>query len=160
MTNLYNEKIFTHTTKSDIKYNFYCYYQSTQTGFRHLCYNYSLPMARREGFIYQKDWKSKQCWCNRTWEEFTYKTVLEKAIETVAKSKEDYQELIDVLIHHKIETDKQECEKFLKDFENTYKQLPQGCKDTLVKSDIFLETEEQAKSLLGTMKLINAISMI
>ena len=160
MTNLYNEKMFTHTTKSGTEYTFWCYYQSTQTGFRHLCYDYPLPMARREGFIYQKDWKAKQCWCNRTWEEFTYKTVLEKAIETVAKSKEEYQELIDVLINHKIETDKQECEKFLKDFENTYKQLPQGCKDTLAKSNIILETEEQAKDLLGTMKLINAITTV
>lgn len=117
-------------------------------------------MARREGFIYQKDWQAKQCWCNRTWEEFTYKTVLETAIETAAKSKEDYQELIDVLINNKIETDKQEGEKFLKDFENTYKQLPQGCKDTLAKANIILETEEQAKSLLGTMKLINAITTV
>lgn len=160
MTNLYNEKVFLHTTKSGIEYNFYCYSQSTQTGFRHLCYTYSLPIARREGFIYQKDWKSKQCWCNRTWEEFKYKTVLEKAIETTAKSKEDYQELIDVLIKHKIETNKQECKQFLKDFENTYKQLPQDCKDTLVKSNIILETKEQAESLLGTMKLTNAITTV
>ena len=122
MTNLYNEKMFTHTTKSGTEYTFRCYFQSTQTGFRHLCYDYSLPTARREGFIYRKDWQAKQCWCNRTWEEFNYKTVLEKAIETIAKSKEDYQELINVLINHKIETDKQEGGKFLKDFENTYKQ--------------------------------------
>ena len=112
MTNIYNEKMFTHTTKSGTEYTFWCYFQSTQTGFRHLCYDYPLPMARREGFTYQKDWKAKQCWCNRTWEEFTYKTVLEKAIETIAKSKEDYQELIDVLINHKIETNKQEVKNF------------------------------------------------
>ena len=52
MTNLYNEKMFTHTTKSGTKYTLWCYFQSTQTGFRHLCYDYLLIMARREGFTY------------------------------------------------------------------------------------------------------------
>ena len=60
-----------------------CYYQSTRTGFRHLCFHTSMcdddtPNTR--------DYIGKACYINRTWEEYPYKSVLENALETICKA--------------------------------------------------------------------------
>lgn len=159
MTNLYSERHFKHTAKSGKEYDFWCYYQSTQSGFRHLCYNYPLIAGLKSGYLYDRDYLVKHCWCNRTWEHFTYETVLKNAIENLNTTNEDKQELIDVLIKGTIK-EEENTKQFLQDFENTYKRLPDKVKQSLKNSDILLETEEQAKDLLQSMKLINAISEV
>lgn len=61
-----------------------CYYQSTRTGFRHLCFRTSMC---KNGEPSAKDCIAKVCYINRTWETYTYKTVLRQALETIYQSR-------------------------------------------------------------------------
>ena len=56
-----------------------CYYQSTRTGFRHLCFLTNICDKEPS----TKDYVAKACYTNRTWESYTYKTVLRQAIITI-----------------------------------------------------------------------------
>lgn len=158
--NLYNERHFTYTTTSGNEYNFYCYYQSTASGFRHLCYNYPLPVARCKGFIYQKDYISKQCWYNRTWERWVYETVLIQAIKNSTINKTDYNELIITLIDHKTIQEHHLVDQQFIDFKREYELLPEDAKTALHNSNLHLEDQEQAKALISMMRFINTLSMV
>ena len=57
-----------------------CYYQSTRTGFRHLCF---MTHMCEGGEPNTKDYVAKCVYYNRTWEEYPYKTVLRQALETI-----------------------------------------------------------------------------
>lgn len=59
-----------------------CYYQSTRTGFRHLCFRTRMC---NDGEPSTKDCIAKACYVNRTWEEYPYQTVLSNALETIYK---------------------------------------------------------------------------
>lgn len=56
-----------------------CYYQSTRTGFRHLCF---WTCMCEGGEPSTKDYIAKVCYINRTWEKYPYQTVLRQALET------------------------------------------------------------------------------
>lgn len=58
------------------QYRLTCYYQSTRTGFRHLCFYTS--MCKDEPNT--KDCIAKCVYYNRTWEEYLYKSVLTEAV--------------------------------------------------------------------------------
>ena len=53
-----------------------CYYQSTRTGFRHLCF---ITHMCEGGEPSTKDYIAKCVYYNRTWEEYCYQSVLRKA---------------------------------------------------------------------------------
>ena len=57
-----------------------CYYQSTRTGFRHLCFLTSMCDNDNPN---TRDYIGKVCYINRTREEYTYKSVLRQALETI-----------------------------------------------------------------------------
>lgn len=57
-----------------------CYYQSTRTGFRHLCF---ITRMWDNGKPNTKDYIAKVCYINRTWEEYPYQTVLREALKTI-----------------------------------------------------------------------------
>ena len=57
-----------------------CYYQSTHTGFRHLCFRTRIC---NNGDPNTKDYIAKCVYYNRTWEEYLYQTVLKQALETI-----------------------------------------------------------------------------
>ena len=57
-----------------------CYYQSTRTGFRHLCFRTRMC---NDGEPSTKDYIAKCVYYNRTWEEYPYQTVLRQALETI-----------------------------------------------------------------------------
>lgn len=144
----YDLKIFTHTTQAGNTYNFYCYSQNTNYGFRHVC------------FLDDKTQEAKSCYYNRTWESFEYQTVLNQAIKKVARTKQDEQELITVLIERKKIQEQQETEQYLQEFETEYNKLPDNCKKALADSDIILTSQEQADSLMRSMKLINIMTAL
>lgn len=79
---------------------------------------------------------------------------------TTSKAMKLVNDVIDVLIKGIAVKEEENTKQFLQDFENTYKKLPDKVKQSLKNSDILLETEEQAKDLLQSMKLINAISEV
>ena len=67
-------------TINNNEYRLTCYYQSTRTGFRHLCF---LTSMCNDGEPSTKDCIAKVCYINRTWEEYPYQTVLRRALETI-----------------------------------------------------------------------------
>ena len=62
-----------------------CYYQSTRTGFRHLCF-YTVMCNDDEPNT--RDCIAKRVYYNRTWEEYTYKSVLEAALEEIYQGRQ------------------------------------------------------------------------
>lgn len=57
-----------------------CYYQNTRTGFRHLCF---MTHMCEDGDPDTKDYIAKCVYYNRTWEPYTYQSVLRLAIEKI-----------------------------------------------------------------------------
>lgn len=98
MTNKYYGGIVFYTTVNDKKYVFTCFTQDTRYGFRHVCYSgivsypdkYNKPIA-------------KCCYYNRTWEEWTYQSVLREAIDSFKKivDEDTYNQLYDNIINYK-----------------------------------------------------------
>ena len=67
-------------TINDTEYQLTCYYQSTSTGFRHLCF---LTSMCKDGDPSTKDYLAKCVYGNRTWECYPYKTVLREAVTKI-----------------------------------------------------------------------------
>lgn len=65
-----------------------CYYQSTRTGFRHLCF---MTFMCEDGEPNTKDYVAKRVYYNRTWEEYPYKSVLQGAVEIIYQKRVLYQ---------------------------------------------------------------------
>ncbi len=57
-----------------------CYTQKTSTGFRHLCFITHMCEDREPS---TKDYITKVCYINRTWESYPYETVLRQTLETI-----------------------------------------------------------------------------
>lgn len=65
------------------EYRLTCYYQSTRTGFRHLCF---LTSMCEDGAPSTKDYIAKCTYINRTWERYAYETVLREAVNEIVTS--------------------------------------------------------------------------
>ena len=61
-----------------------CYYQSTRTGFRHLCF---ITHMCEDGEPSPKDYVAKVCYINRTWEKYPYQTLLRQALKTIYQAR-------------------------------------------------------------------------
>ena len=72
-----------------------CYYQSTSTGFRHLCFHTCMC---KDGDPNTKDYIAKCVYYNRTWEEYLYEKVLRQSLEAI------YQERMSNQISSAMET--------------------------------------------------------
>lgn len=154
---LYDRQLFTATDSKGREWNFTCYSQNTSYGFRHICTtgnNYSTEASR-----IKKDIISKASYYNRTWERFEYETVLQMAIKKLATDEQTKEELTTILIERKQLELKAETDAFLKDFEETYNQLSDKNKEILAKSPA-ITSEEQAKGVLGVMKMMNAFESL
>ena len=153
---LYGRKVF-ETEVNGQKFTFTCYGQSTSYGFRHICtlgYN-NTTVAK----YIKDDIIAKACYYNRTWERFTYETVLNKGIENLDESKEVKEELKAILIEGKAQKEHEECEKFCKSFETLYNGLTEENKQHLKNGlgDNLIQTEEQANAVMGIMKLMTVL---
>ena len=67
-------------TINDNEYRLTCYYQSTRTGFRHLCF---LTSMCEDGEPSTKDYLAKCTYINRTWERYAYESVLREAVNKI-----------------------------------------------------------------------------
>jgi hypothetical protein len=156
---LRNRKLF-ETEVNGKKFTFTCYSQDTNYGFRHICtlgYN-----DTTECRYIKRDIISKACYYNRTWERFAYETVLRNAIEKLPETKEIRDKLHAILIEHKAQDEHEKCEKFLNDFQDTWNSMSDKNKEHVRNGlgDNLITSSEQADSLLGIMKLMNAIDKI
>lgn len=69
-------------TINNTEYQLTCYYQSTRTGFRHLCFRKVSP----DEVPSTKDYIAKCTYINRTWESYPYETVLAEAVNKIITS--------------------------------------------------------------------------
>lgn len=140
----YDYKNFSCTLPNNKTIMFVCHTENTRYGFRHLCKNLDD----------YGEYTSKRCYYNRTWERFEYESVLQDAIEKLPNSEKDYVKA--VLIDGTAEKIKAECDKFLASFKTEYDKLPETTKDVL--KNVSVENQNQADTLLKTMKVINIIN--
>lgn len=156
---LYGRQVF-RATVNGTEYTFTCYGQETAYGFRHIC---TLGFNNTTECKYIKDdIISKACYYNRTWERFTYETVLARGIENLNEPKEVKEELHAILIDGKAQEEHEKCEQQVKAFENLWNGLNEKNKEHIRNGlgENGLVSEEQANAVVNTMKLMNAMQKL
>ena len=136
------------------QFTFTCYGQSTSYGFRHICCEgYSDTTVAR---YVKDDIIAKASYYNRTWERFTYETVLARGIENLNETKEVKQQLHDILIEHKAQKEHEECERQVKAFETLWNGLSDKNKEHIRNGlgENGLQSEEQANAVMGIMGIM------
>ena len=137
----YGKQTFTATVNGR-EYKINCYGQDTNYGFRHVAF-----LDRG----YTEEQLAKACYYNRTWERFTYETVLRNAIEKLPK--EDREQLHDILIERKAQADHERCEKEIAAFQSLYEKTSPEFKERMAKSDIVMQNDDDVKAVKGLMLL-------
>lgn len=137
---LRNRQLFSATVNGR-EFTFTCYTQSTSYGFRHICtlgYNDTDVCRYIKGDII-----SKATYYNRTWERFTYETVLRNGIENLSEPKEVKQALHDILIDGKAQAEHEQAEKDIAEFQalfnktsDNFKQMAQNLPPMTSESDV------------------------
>lgn len=153
---LYGRQVFRATVKG-IDYTFTCYGQGTSYGFRHIC---TLGFNNTTNCSYLKgDIIAKACYYNRTWERFTYETVLAKGINNLDIPKEVAEELHAILIDGKAQQEHEECEKQLKAFETLWNGLTEENKEHIRNGvgENGITSTEQADTVIGVMGLMTLL---
>ena len=139
---LRNRQLFSATVNGR-EFTFTCYTQSTSYGFRHIC---TLGYNNTDVCRYVKgDIISKATYYNRTWERFTYETVLRNGIENLSEPKEVKQALHDILIDGKAQAEHEQAEKDIAEFQalfnktsDNFKQMAQNLPPMTSESDVNL----------------------
>ena len=139
---LRNRQLFSATVNGR-EFTFTCYTQSTSYGFRHIC---TLGYNNTDVCRYVKgDIISKATYYNRTWERFTYETVLRNGIENLSEPKEVKQALYDILIDGKAQAEHEQAEKDIAEFQalfnktsDNFKQVAQNLPPMTSESDVNL----------------------
>lgn len=151
---LYGREVFRATVNGK-DYVFTCYGQSTSYGFRHICC---------EGFsnttecrYVKSDIIAKATYYNRTWESFKYETVLRRGIENLNADEDTKAQLKAILIDKKAQDEHEKCEQEVKAFENLWNGLTDKNKEHIRNGlgDNGIQTEDQAKAVMGVMALMN-----
>ncbi len=135
-----NKQTFTATVNNNT-YTINCYTQSTSYGFRHV--------AILDNGYYEEQ-LAKATYCNRTWERFTYETVLKKAIDKLPK--EDRQGLYDILIERKAQAEHEEAEKQIEAFKSLYEKTSDSFKER-AKDLPLMTSESDVDAVKGLMML-------
>ena len=123
---------------------FRCYTTDTRNGFCHT--------AHYCGWDYNIT-DSKCPYINRTWERFTYESVLIKAIDKLPESVR--QAVYDQLIDHKAAEIEEQCDKELAAFEKLHESLTPENKERLANSGIEINSEGDMHAVMGLMGLMN-----
>lgn len=146
MSKQYNIQYFTAKVNGK-EIDFRCYTTWTRNGFCHTVQNRTYSVS-----------DTKQSYINRTWERFTYETVLERAIDKLHKetnlTKEVIEEIRAQIIDGKAAEEHEKAEAFIKSFEASYNALSTENKERLANSGIEVHTEEQAKAVAGLVGLM------
>ena len=156
---LYGRQVF-ETEVGGEKYTFTCYSQNTSYGFRHICtegYNDTTNCS-----YIKRDIIAKACYYNRTWEEFTYQTVLRNGIENLSAPKEVKEELNRILIKREADKRKEQAEKEVKEFETLWNGLSEANKQHIRNGvgENGIQSEEQADMVMGVMKAMTAFQSL
>ena len=150
---LYGRQEFSATVNGR-EFTFTCYGQSTSYGFRHLCTlgcnNTTVQEYIRRAII------AKACYYNRTWERFTYETVLREGIENLDETKEVKEKLKAILIDKTAQDGYKECMAQISAFENLWSGLSEKNKEHIRNGvgENGITSNEQANAVMAVMGLM------
>ena len=122
---------------------FRCHTTWTRNGFCHT--------AHYTGWDYNIT-DSKCPYINRTWERFTYESVLIKAIDKLPESVR--QKVYDQIIDHKAAEEEQKAEEQFQAFKSLHESLSDENKERLANSGIEMPSEEDMRGVMGLMALM------
>ena len=98
---------------------------------------------------------TKVSYINRTWERFDYETALKNAIAKCPK--EDREQLTAVIIERTDEKERERCDKFFNAFKSLHDSLNEENKKKIAEITPNINTEGQAKAVMGVMALMKAM---
>ena len=123
---------------------FRCYTTWTRNGFCHTAHycgwDYSLT-------------DTKASYYNRTWERFTYESVLKRAIDKLPTDVR--QQVYDQIIDHKAAEEEQKAEEQFEAFKKLHDSLSDENKERLANSGIEMHSESDVKGVMGLMALMS-----
>ena len=123
---------------------FRCHTTNTRTGFCHT--------AHYTGWDYNLT-DTRVSYYNRTWERFTYESVLDRAID---KLPADIQEAVrDQIIRGKAAEEEQKAEEQFQAFKKLHEGLSDENKERLANSGIEIHSESDMKGVMGLMALMS-----
>lgn len=143
MTKQYNIQYFTAKVNGK-EITFRCHTTDTRNGFCHT--------AHYTGWDYSLS-NTKIGYLNRTWERFTYESVLNKAID---KLPTDIQQAVrDQIIDGKAAEEEQKAEEQFEAFKKLHEGLTPENKERLANSGIEMHSESDVRGVMGLMGLMN-----
>lgn len=143
-TKRYNEKRFTFMVNGQ-PLSITCNQTYTRDGFCHHAFLYGC------GFYHEH---TRVKYYNRTWERFTYESVLRAAVRKLPKQ---YRAPLELEIDTIATDTAAKADAFLQAFKRNYSALSDEQKDFLRAHTPHLETPDQAKAVAGTVALMAAI---
>lgn len=123
---------------------FRCYTTDTRCGFCHT--------AHYVGWDYDLT-DTKVSYYNRTWERFTYESVLKRAIDKLPTDVR--QQVYDQIIDHKAVEEEKKAEEQFEAFKKLHEGLNEENKERLANSGIEIHSESDAKAVMGLMALMS-----
>ena len=143
MSKRYNYKTFT-ANVGGVEVEFECYTTDTRSGFCHtaVCYSHDIT-------------NTKIGYLNRTWERFTYESVLDKAIDKLPKAIREGARAI--LIDGKAEEEHKRCEAQFGAFKTLYDGLNDENKKRLADSGIEMHTEADVNGVMALIGVMGAL---
>ena len=143
MSKQYNTQYFTAKVNGE-EIEFRCHTTDTRNGFCHT--------AHYVGWDYSLT-DSKVSYLNRTWERFTYETVLKRAIDKLPSDVR--QQVYDQIIDHKAAEEEQKAEEEFQAFKNLHDSLSDENKERLANSGIEMHSESDMRGVMGLMALMS-----
>jgi hypothetical protein len=123
---------------------FRCHTTWTRNGFCHT--------AHYTGWDYSIT-DSKIPYLNRTWERFTYESVLKRAIDKLPTDVR--QQVYDQIIDHKAAEEEKKAEEQVEAFKRLHDSLSPENKERLANSGIEMHSESDVKGVMGLMALMS-----
>ena len=154
---LYSREVFRATVDGQ-DYTFTCYGQSTNSGFRHLCFEGYSDTDKLSNYL-KETMLAKVTYCNRTWESFRYETVLRRAIENLDEPQEVTDKLKAIIIDKTAQDEHEKCEQQVKAFETLFNGLSEKNKEHIRNGvgENGIQSEEQANMVMGVMKMMTLL---
>ena len=152
MSKIYNKQHFNFKTMDGRDVLIYCETYEHSTGWGHRA---SIAYVGNSWY----DFTKRQTYYNRTWESFTYETVIKKVLYAFWNLKSDRNELEYLLKQVKAIADHEaeKCKAWLDAFTKKYNALSDETKDMLRKKDIVFNTTEEAETVINTALMIDAL---
>ena len=143
-TTRYNHQTFHAILPNGAEYTFVCWKTYTRNGFCHTCY------------CVQTDKTTKASYINRTWECYTYQSVLKCAIDKFNKGT---QQLLNAWEKSIEQADREKWDKTFAAFQSLYEGLTDKQKEKLAEQPP-MQSEADVERTMAAMKLANVLNIM